>query len=182
MAWTNAEFSRIFTELYPGLCAFLESLVGRTGLGQEIAQETFLRLYKNAPAAIPADEVRFWVYRVGRNLALNELKRAGRFRTLSEQISRALMGKEHEQLNRARWSEDSPLLYRLLRELPEHQRAALLLREVEEMTYKEIAEVLDISEAKVKVDIHRARTALKEKAQQEMDDSERRTASGQKKA
>jgi RNA polymerase sigma-70 factor (ECF subfamily) len=45
--------------------------------------------------------------------------------------------------------------------LPEHQRAALLLREGEELSYGEIARVLCISEAKVKVDIYRARQALR---------------------
>ena len=44
---------------------------------------------------------------------------------------------------------------------PEHQRAVLLLREQEDMSYRQIARVLDISEAKVKVDLFRARTAAR---------------------
>ena len=51
----------------------------------------------------------------------------------------------------------------MLRHLPEHQRSALLLREQEEMSYREIAEVLGVSEAKVKVDVFRARTSLRER-------------------
>ena len=51
----------------------------------------------------------------------------------------------------------------LLQSLPEYQRAALLLREQSEMSYREIARVLDVSESKVKVDIFRARSALRSK-------------------
>jgi RNA polymerase sigma-70 factor (ECF subfamily) len=51
----------------------------------------------------------------------------------------------------------------MLQSLPEDQRAALLLREQEQLSYREIAEVLSVSESKVKVDIFRARTALRDK-------------------
>ena len=47
--------------------------------------------------------------------------------------------------------------------MPEDQRAALLLREQEQLSYREIGEVLNISESKVKVDIFRARAALRER-------------------
>jgi RNA polymerase sigma-70 factor (ECF subfamily) len=60
-------------------------------------------------------------------------------------------------------AERKELILGLLKHLPEHQRAALLLREQEEMSYREIAEVLGVSEAKVKVDVFRARTSLREK-------------------
>jgi RNA polymerase sigma-70 factor (ECF subfamily) len=63
-----------------------------------------------------------------------------------------------EQLEAA---ERKELILDLLKHLPEHQRAALLLREQEEMSYGEIARVLNVSEGKVKVDIFRARTTLR---------------------
>lgn len=168
MAWSNEEFTEVFNALYPGLCRFLESMVGRTGLGQELAQETFLRLYKNRPAHMPNAEARFWVYRVGRNLALNEVKRAGTWRGIKERLAAIWAMKQQEHINRSvrveARAENTLAVYRLLEELPEHQRAALLLREVEEMSYQEIAQVLNISESKVKVDIHRARTVLRRTA------------------
>jgi RNA polymerase sigma-70 factor (ECF subfamily) len=51
----------------------------------------------------------------------------------------------------------------MLQTLPEDQRAALLLREQEQLSYREIGEVLKVSESKVKVDIFRARAALRER-------------------
>jgi RNA polymerase sigma-70 factor (ECF subfamily) len=53
------------------------------------------------------------------------------------------------------------LLLEMLQILPADQRAALLLREQEQLSYREIGHVLNASESKVKVDIFRARTALR---------------------
>ena len=60
-------------------------------------------------------------------------------------------------------TEQKGLVADMLRTLPEQQRAALLLREQEEMSYREIASVLNVSEGKVKIDVFRARTALRER-------------------
>jgi RNA polymerase sigma factor (sigma-70 family) len=58
-------------------------------------------------------------------------------------------------------AERRQIILKLLKSLPEQQRAALILREQEEMSYREIAQVLNISESKVKVDIFRARNNLR---------------------
>ena len=58
-------------------------------------------------------------------------------------------------------TESRRIVRELLDQLPEHQRSALLLREQEEMTYREIALILNISESKVKIDIYRGRRALR---------------------
>jgi RNA polymerase sigma-70 factor (ECF subfamily) len=55
------------------------------------------------------------------------------------------------------------MVLEMLQTLPEDQRAALLLREQEQLSYREIGEVLKVSESKVKVDIFRARAALRER-------------------
>ena len=51
----------------------------------------------------------------------------------------------------------------MLHTLPEDQRTALLLREQEQLSYREIGEVMKVSESKVKVDIFRARASLRER-------------------
>jgi len=59
--------------------------------------------------------------------------------------------------------ERKELVLEMLQTLPEDQRAALLLREQEQLSYREIGQVLNISESKVKVDIFRARASLRER-------------------
>jgi RNA polymerase sigma-70 factor (ECF subfamily) len=160
MTWDNQAFAAVFNELYPGMCRFLECMMGRSGSAQDIAQETFVRLLRKG-GGVPAEEVRFWIYRVARNLALNELKKTATRTRLVEDVRTHLDNKvatpeqEYEQVER------NNVLAGLLTLLPEPQRAALVLREQQEMSYAQIARVLNVSESKVKVDIHRARIRLR---------------------
>lgn len=164
MANTDEEFAEIFNELYPSLCRFLECLLGGSaGATQDIAQESFMQLYRGGPEKIVRGEVRFWLFRVARNLALNELARRSTRQRLFGKVLDAFRAEEPGPAERVEAAERRELVLNLLKHLPEHQRAALLLREHEEMSYAEIARVLNVSEGKVKVDIFRARTALRER-------------------
>lgn len=163
MAWDNQEFTAVFNDLYSNLCRFLECMLRGSGSAQDIAQETFVRLYRKGNPNMPPDEARFWIYRVARNLALNELKKIRTRNQLAENARAALHSSELNPGEEYEQSERREILLGLLDSLPEHQRAALVLREQQEMSYAQIARVLSITESKVKVDIHRARIALRAK-------------------
>jgi RNA polymerase sigma-70 factor, ECF subfamily len=162
MANTDAEFAEIFDEFYPSLCRFLECLLGgASGAAQDIAQESFMQLYRIGVGSIVREEVRFWLFRVARNFALNELNRRSTRQRLIGKVVEAFRTESPGPVERLEAAERKQLILSLLKHLPEHQRAALLLREQEEMSYGEIALVLNVSEGKVKVDIFRARTTLR---------------------
>lgn len=156
------EITAIFEENYTNLCRFLESIVGRGGNNaQDIAQESFLRLCKIESNDIPATEVRFWLFRVARNLALDEIKKSETRSGLWNRLTAFFDKAEDSPEDLLARSENQRIVLELLNLLPEHQRSALLLREREEMSYREIASVLNASEGKVKVDIFRARARLR---------------------
>lgn len=163
MAWDNQEFTAVFNGLYANLCRFLECMLRGSSSAQDIAQETFVRLYRKGNPDMPAEEARFWVYRVARNLALNELNKMRTRNHLAEDAGAALHPRELNPGQEYEQSERREILLGLLESLPEHQRAALVLREQQEMSYAQIARVLGVTESKVKVDIHRARIALRAK-------------------
>lgn len=156
------EFTEVFNEVYPGLCRFLECLVGRCGVAQDIAQESFFRLFRAGLDIVPRSEARFWLYRVARNLALNELDRRGTQIRLRDTVAKVFRMKPPSPEDDVERSERNRIVIELIGLLPEHQRAALLLREQEDMSYSEIARVLNVSESKVKVDVFRARSRLRE--------------------
>src|ERR1051325_10559528 len=159
MANTDAEFAEVFNEVYPSLCRFLEWLLGdASGAAQDIAQESFMQLYRTGIESIVREEARFWLFRVARNFALNELTKRSTRRRLLGKVVAALRTETPGPAERLEAAERKELILGMLRHLPEQQRAALLLREQEEMSYGEIARVLNVSESKVKVDIFRART------------------------
>ena len=161
MSQEHESFTMIFNEHYPGLCRFLETMIGRRHLAEEIAQESFLRLYKLGDGAIRAGEERFWLYRVAHNLALNEIRKLETPKRFSNQIKDLFRSSDPTPQAELEQKERQRVLRSLLHDLPETQRAALLLREQQEMSYREIASVLSVSESKVKIDIFRARNALR---------------------
>lgn len=163
MASGEEEFTVIFDETYPNLCRFLESLLGHHGAAQDIAQESFMRLFRKGTKGIPAGEARFWLFRVARNLALNEIRNKKRRGGFFDKILESLYPRRPNQAETFERNESTRLAIELLQTLPEHQCSVLLLREQEEMSYREIARVLNVSEGKVKVDIFRARNALRKK-------------------
>lgn len=161
MASENKEFSMFFKKTYPSLCRFLECMLGGRERGQDIAQESFMQLYRKGIESLPGDEARFWIYRVARNLALNELKGTETRSRLFVKVVEAFRTRRPDPEEEFELTERREIVLDLLKNLPEHQRTALLLREQEEMSYRDIARVLDVSEGKVKVDIFRARNALR---------------------
>jgi len=107
-------------------------------------------------------EIRFWLFRVARNLALNEVNRNNTRVKLWSQVRDFFNKNEPHPEDLLLRDENQRIVRELLNHLPEHQRSALLLREQDDMSYREIALILDIGESKVKVDIFRARSALRE--------------------
>lgn len=165
MASRDEEFTRFFNEFYPSLCRFLDCLLGGRGgsatAAQDIAQETFLQLHRTGFDNLPREEARFWLFRVGRNLCLNELNRRQTRHRLFDQVVNAFRAHAPGPEEAFEMTERKERVLEMLGHLPEHQRSALLLREQEEMSYREIAAVLGVSEAKIKVDVFRARTSLR---------------------
>lgn len=165
MARDTEEFESFFHEIYPGLCRFLECmLAGSTVVSaQDVAQDSLMQLHRAGLDSFPEGEARFWLFRVARNMALNELSKGQTRQRLFGKVVEAFRQKGHDPESDFEMTERREIVLEMLKRLPEHQRAALLLREQEEMSYREIAEVLGVSEGKVKVDVFRARSTLRER-------------------
>jgi RNA polymerase sigma-70 factor (ECF subfamily) len=112
---------------------------------------------------LPVDEARFWLYRVARNLAINEFRKSHTRYRLFDRVVEAMRPAARNPEQEYETRERREMVLEMLQTLPEDQRAALLLREQEQLSYREIGEVLKVSESKVKVDIFRARAAVRER-------------------
>lgn len=144
----------------------------------DLAQETFLRIYRAAGRYQSSYAFSTYIYRIATNLAISELRRRKRHRLVS------LTGffRPHEQADEAaeldpadlRPLQDATLVdgerraavARAIATLPEKYRVPLVLRDVEERGYEEIARILGMSEGTVKSRISRGRNFLREKLQQ----------------
>ena len=143
-------------------------MLGTNSDAEDIAQQVFVRVWKNVKRYEPRAKFTTWLLKITRNLVFNELRRRSRhpvvpLQSESDEEERPL--KDENAI-----SPDSTLLEHELQEavdaaiaqLPETQRMAVILRRYEELSYEEIAEALDQSVSAVKSLLFRARSELRE--------------------
>jgi RNA polymerase sigma-70 factor (ECF subfamily) len=142
-------------------------MLGNNSDAEDIAQHVFVRVWKSAKRYVPRAKFTTWLLKITRNLVFNELRRRSRH----AQVSLQPEGEQEERplKDERAASPDASLLEKELQreveaaiaELPETQRMALVLRRYEELSYEQIAEVLDQSVPAVKSLLFRARTELR---------------------
>ena len=140
---------------------------------EDVAQNTFLQVWKSRARYERTAKFSTWLFTIARNLCLNEIRRRSRHPAESLEETHA----EHDD-QPSRQYEDKKIflptetalhgelaqkIEEALAELPENQRTAILLCRQDELSYEEIAEVLDCSLSATKSLIHRGREMLKEK-------------------
>ncbi len=149
------DFSALYQKYAPDVYRFALYLCGDWGEAEDITAETFVRAW-TAPARIELATVKGYLFTIARNLFLQGLRKKARHVVLGAELRDRQAG---PQLQAEQKAELRVVLARL-QQLPEVDRTALLLRAHEGMPYEEIARMLGISLAAVKVKIYRARRAL----------------------
>jgi RNA polymerase sigma-70 factor (ECF subfamily) len=140
---------------------------------EDLAQNVFLQVYKSRHRYKRTAKFSTWLFTIARNLCLNEIRRRSRHPAESIEETQT----EHEDQPQRQYEDKSQMappekllhgelaqkIEAALAELPENQRTALLLCRQGELSYEEIAEILDCSLSATKSLIHRGRETLKEK-------------------
>jgi len=139
----------------------------------ELAQETFIRIYTSASRYKADYSFSTYIYRIASNLAISELRQRKRRKLVSLFSAFSDDGGEAMELDLPDGGplQDETLIEderrkavaRAITSLPVKYRAAIVLRDIEGMSYDRIAETLSLSEGTVKSRINRARNLLKEK-------------------
>ena len=161
----EAAFEQVVRRYQNPVITFICRYIGDFHTAQDLTQEVFLRVFQAAPNFKPKAKVSSWVFTIAYNLSTNELKRRKRMRGFHTQISAegwGLRGRTSASLTEAGNLELEERLMAAMGQLPENQRAALLLKTNEGLTYLEISNVLDVSIASVESLIFRARSRLKQ--------------------
>jgi len=170
---TNADEFEAFVRRYQDLVfATATRLLGSRVEAEDVAQVVFLKAFQRFDEIGPSPAAPGWLKTVTRNACLNHLSRhRARWRLFSDMGRRERDGSE-TAYETTLVSTESPALdlekadqherlERALLRLPDHQRVPLVLFHFENAGYREIADVLGVSIAKVKTDIHRGRAALR---------------------
>jgi RNA polymerase sigma-70 factor (ECF subfamily) len=151
LAWL---FDRHKARLYGFLCY----LVGDRPLAEDLLGETFLRVYRARGGYRYGSGFTAWLYRIARNLALGELRKRSVRDRLQTRLAWEVRSTEQEV-----WPQDdcSAEIRAALLALPEEQRAAIVLKEYRELSYREIALVLGCTEEAARARTYRARQSLR---------------------
>ena len=143
---------------------------------EDLTQEVFIRVFRSRDRYVPSASFRTWLFTIATRLALNEIRGVRRRRRVFSEVDASADGEDRQ----APWEsapdarEPSPeskveeaeldeVLSLWIDELPENQRAAVLLSRMQEMPYKEIASTLDVSVMAVKSLLMRARETLRQR-------------------
>lgn len=152
---------------------------GRYDVSEELTQDIFLKVYQNLSSYRPeTGTLRNWIMRVGRNLIIDHYRATKKDKNVagSEELE-VLDFTEHDQtlnpFENLYLRERAEFLVGGLQELTSELREAVLLRDIEGLTYNEIAEMLAIPDGTVKSRINRGRIelakVLKKKDQEKAD-------------
>ncbi len=141
----------------------------------ELTQDTFVKVLENIGTFRGQSAFYTWLFRVAVNLTLNHCRKRFKLSPVSLDASSEPLGKEKEQIINvlADASQNDPaqlvqqkelvqVMLDAIARLNEEHRTVLVLRDIEQMSYTQIAEVLEIEPGTVKSRLSRARTALRE--------------------
>ena len=157
-----------------------EDMVFRTSMGllhdkeeaEDISQEVFIEVFKSIAYFRGESKLSTWLYRITINKSLNELKKIQRQKTWGR-LDDFIKGKKEDRREisipdrsgeKAGESEElAKILQHAIDEIPENQRIAFVLAKYDELSYKEIAEIMNSTVSSVESLVHRAKSNLQKR-------------------
>jgi RNA polymerase sigma-70 factor, ECF subfamily len=151
------DFGSLYRAHASHLRRFALYLSGDEALADDLVSEAFVRAW-TARDRVELPTIRGYLFTIVRNLFLHHLRQRHPLAPIMESTADARPGPEEQ----ARGRSDLRVVLAALAALPEVDRAAVLMRADEDLSYEEIAVALDISVSAAKVKVHRARLKLAE--------------------
>jgi RNA polymerase sigma-70 factor (ECF subfamily) len=169
---TGQDFSSFYSEHKPKLIWYLSKLTGNLEEAEDFAEEAFVQGLHKLEQYDPGKgaQIHTWIYTIGKNLVIKSYKEKQKIPaisldkeyddnlTLSNFI--AYEDTEHEQIDEIEVFKKAQLCEEAIYSLPEKYREVMIMRELQEMQYKQIAEKLDRNLSTVKSQIKKGRSLV----------------------
>jgi RNA polymerase sigma factor (sigma-70 family) len=159
----SGAFDTIVDRYRPRLLGFCRQMLGSTEDAEDVLQEVLVNAHKAMLADNREIKLKPWLYRIARNRSLNHLRKPKA--EAKESMDMVPLAEEASTAAKVHNREEFRQLLGDVTKLPETQRAALMLREIEGLSYEEIAETMETSIPSVKSLLVRARISLAEASQ-----------------
>lgn len=142
----------LFVANQPRLFRYFLRAVGQIETARDLTQDVFLRVSRTAVPSAPDGEVRAWLFRIARNLALDHYRKHGRHAPLIPVVAEG---------SRSPSQEVDAAVNEALAALPDLDRDVFLMREMAGLGYDEIARACELTPDAVRSRIHRTRLQLR---------------------
>jgi len=145
------------------LYRFAFRLLGSSEEAQDVVQDVFIKLWNGRDQLAEVQNMEAWCMRITKNLSLDRIR--ARQRRSTDSINDAFEIR-HDGLTpheRTEIHENMQQINQMIAALPEKQRQVIHLRDIEGYSYNEICEILELDMNQVKVNLFRARSAVREK-------------------
>jgi RNA polymerase sigma-70 factor (ECF subfamily) len=152
-------FGELVYHYREGVINVVYRMCGDANLAEDAAQEAFIRAWQHLPRYQPRSPFRNWLYRIATNIAMDVLRRE---RETSDIEDVPLAASSLDPETAVERNERADRVRQAVLALAPASRAVLILREYEDLSYKEIAETLDIPVGTVMSRLNYARTQLRE--------------------
>jgi len=153
-------FAILYDRYKRSLYVFALKMLSEADAANDIVQDVFLRVYEKRQQLDYPERFRSWVFAIARNRCLSHLRQSRKRVPLDEAPDEAITVAASADGIEA--EEDLRLIRRALAELKIEYREVLILREYQDLSYREIAEITETTESAVKSKIFKARRALHE--------------------
>ena len=150
------QFNQCVEQYADRLFRFAFSSLRNREQAEDVVQESFARVWEKAKT-VDFAKAKSYLFTTAHHTIIDEVRQRQRFASVEEPLP------ADAKTTPRQYPDVNDILHKTLATLPEVQRNALLLRDYEGYSYKEIGDIMGMSEAQVKVSIFRARTALKNK-------------------
>ena len=143
-----------------GLVLYLSSFIGDFCTAEELAEETFLKLYTDKPKFSEKCSFKTWLYTIGKHLAVDHIRRFPKHREVPLDDLYDISDKENIERNHIR-NEDKLQLLRAMEQLKDDYRQVLYLVFFEDFSNTEAARIMGKSERQIRNLLYRSKETLK---------------------
>jgi len=150
---TVKEYNRSVDEYSDSVYRFIRGNLKDEDRANDIVQDSYEKLWRHV-TEIEYTVVKSWLFSTAYHTMIDIIRREKRMTSFED-------FHENEMIYESQYSDLNEILHEAVNRLPEQQKTAVMLRDYEGYSYKEIGEITGSSEAQVKINIYRGRLALK---------------------
>ena len=150
---TVKEYNRSVDEYSDSVYRFIRGNLKDEERANDIVQDSYEKLWRHV-TELDYSVVKSWLFSTAYHIMIDIIRKEKRMTNLE-------VSHEKEMIYESQYSDLNEILHEAVARLPEQQKTAVMLRDYEGYSYKEIGEITGLSESQVKINIYRARLALR---------------------